>query len=322
LSILQKRTAMCANGQRRFSIGQASAMGTEKLDWNDLRYFLAAVRAGTLAGAARALGVKHSTVGRRLSALERALGAPLMVRGEHGLQLTALGKGLVPQAETIEGSIAQLQNQAASQIAHVRVAVPTGLVKLFTPHLAELRRKHPDVSIEFLSSSLPADLHKGEAELALRVGLGPVNDEGLMVRKIGEFAWSLYASPNYLARHAPVADPRDLSGQDVLGFHARLAALPGGKWIAEHGAGASIVMINREIIEMVAAAVTGAGLAALPCLVADSELGLKRVTPEVIGYNSVAVVYQRDVGATRPVSIVIQFLVEVLRSSIKANAPR
>lgn len=306
-------------GSAAFSIDRAAAMGTEKLDWNDLRYFLAAVRAGTLAGAARALGVKHSTVGRRLSALERALGAPLVIRGEQGVQLTAMGKGLVQQAETIESSIAQLQNQAASQTAQVRVAVPTGLVKPFTPHLAELRRKHPDISIEFLSSSLPADLHKGEAELAVRVGLGPVDDEGLMTRKIGEFAWSLYASPSYLARHAPLADPRDLSGQDVLGFHARLAALPGGRWIAEHGAGASIVMINREIVEMVAAAVTGTGLAALPCLVADSEPGLQRVTPEVIGYNQVAVVYQRDVGATRPVSVVIQFLVDVLRSAIKAK---
>jgi DNA-binding transcriptional LysR family regulator len=292
-------------------------MVTEQLDWNDLRYFLAAVRAGSLAGAARALGVKHSTVGRRLSALERALGAPLVIRGEHGLQLTPLGKGLVPQAETIEGAVAQLQKHAASQTANVRVAVPTGLVKAFTPHVARLRREHPDISIEFLSSSLPADLQKGEAELALRVGLAPVDDAGLMTRKIGDFGWSLYASPGYLAKHAPPTDPRNLAGQEVLGFHARLAPVPGAKWMAEHGNGATIVMVNREIVEMVAAAVTGAGLAALPCIVADSELGLTRVTPELIGSNPVSIVYRREVGATRPVSIVIRFLVDVLRSSIK-----
>jgi DNA-binding transcriptional LysR family regulator len=301
------------------SIGQTAAMETEKLDWNDLRYFLAAARAGTLAGAARMLGVKHSTVGRRLSALERALGAPLMIRNERGLTLTPVGAGLVSHAETIEGSVAQLQSQAASRIAHVRVAVPTAMVKPFTPHLGKLRKEHPDISIEFLSSSLSADLHKGEAEIALRVGLGPVNDDGLMVKKIGDFGWSLYASSSYLARHAPPADPRDLSGQELLGFHSRLAALPGGKWIAEHGAGASIVMLNREIIEMVAAAATGAGLAALPCIVADSEPELRRVTPELIGHNSVSVVYRREVGTMRPVSIVIQFLVDVLRAQIKAT---
>jgi DNA-binding transcriptional LysR family regulator len=302
------------------SIDRLLPMSTEKLDWNDLRYFLAAVRAGTLAGAARALGVKHSTVGRRLSALERALGAPLVIRTEHGLQLTPVGEGLVPHAETIERSAAQLQNQAASQIAHVRVAVPTGLVRPFTPHLAKLRREHPDISIEFLSSSLPADLHKGEAELALRVGLRPVDDEGLIVRKIGDFGWSLYASPSYLARHAPPADPRDLAGQELLGFHSRLGALPGGKWIAEHGAGATIVMINREIIEMVAAAVTGVGLAALPCIVGDSEPGLMRLTTEVIGQNPVSVVYRREVGATRPVSIVIRFVIDALQAHISGAA--
>lgn len=101
-----------------------------KLDWNDLRYFLATTRSGTLAGAARALGVRHSTVGRRLTALERALHAVLMVRGDHGLQLTSVGQILVPYAETVERSAAELQNQAVSQTARVRVAVPTGFVKL------------------------------------------------------------------------------------------------------------------------------------------------------------------------------------------------
>jgi DNA-binding transcriptional LysR family regulator len=76
----------------------------DRLDWNDLRYFLAAVRAGTLAGAARHLSVKHSTVGRRLTALEEALGAAVFIRGEQGLQLTSTGEKLVPFAEQIERS--------------------------------------------------------------------------------------------------------------------------------------------------------------------------------------------------------------------------
>ena len=62
------------------------------LDWDDLRYFLRAAQAGTLAGAARAMGVEHSTIGRRLSALERTLGAPLVVRAPDGLHLTPLGE--------------------------------------------------------------------------------------------------------------------------------------------------------------------------------------------------------------------------------------
>lgn len=294
----------------------------EKLDWNDLRYFVAAVRAGTLAGAARALGVKHSTVGRRLTALERALGAAVMIRGGHGLQLPQLGEKLVPHLEAIERSVVELQNQAISQTARVRVAVATGLVKPFTPHLARFRRDHPDISLELLSSSLPADLNKGEAELALRVGpiagVDPIADENLVAQKIGDLGWSLYASPVYLARHAAPIDPRDLAGHEVLGFHSRLAAMPGAKWIAEHGAGASIVLINREIAEMATAAVAGVGLAVLPCIVADGESGLKRLTPEILGHNPLSVVYRREVALNRSVSIVIRLVIDAMRAHVRA----
>jgi DNA-binding transcriptional LysR family regulator len=294
----------------------------DKLDWNDLRYFLAAVRAGTLAGAARVLGVKHSTVGRRLTAFERAIGAAVLVRGDHGVQLTVLGETLVPFAETIERAVAELQSRAASDAAHVRIAVPTGLVKPFTPHLARFRREHPDISVEFLSSSLPANLNKGEAELAVRVGaiagFDPTTDENLIAQKIGEIDWSLYASPIYLARHVAPADPRKLTGHDVLGFHSRLAALPGARWIAEHGADANIVLINREIVEMTAAAVAGVGLAVLPCIVADGEPGLKRLTPESLGHNPLSVVYRREVTLSRSVSIVIRFVVDTMRAQLSA----
>ncbi len=290
----------------------------DNLDWNDLRYFLAAARAGTLAGAARALGVKHSTVSRRLTALERALGAAVVLRGDQGLQLSPVGKKLLPDAEVIERAVANLQNKTVEQTSHVRVAVPTGLVKPFTPHLARFRREHPEISIEFLSSSQPADVHNGEAELAIRVFSSV--EENLVVRKIGEVGWSLYASPSYLARHAGSIDPRNLAGHEVLGFHSRLAELPGGKWIAEHGTGATIVLINREIVEMVAAAVAGLGLAVLPTIVAESEPGLRRLTREVLGYNNVWIVYRREATLARSVSTVIRFVTEVMHAQIRALA--
>jgi DNA-binding transcriptional LysR family regulator len=294
----------------------------EKLDWDDLRHFLAAMRAGTLAGAARALGVKHSTVGRRLTALERALGAAVMIRGEHGLQLTRLGQRLVPHAEAIERSVVELQSQVVSETSRVRVAVPTGLVKPFTPHLSQFRRDHPGISLEFLSSSLPADLNKGEAELALRVGpiagVDPTADENLVTQNIGNLNWSLYASPIYLSRHSAPVDPRHLTGHEVLGFHSRLAALPGAKWIAEHGTGASVVLINREIVEMITAAMAGVGLAVLPCIVAEGEPGLQRLTPEVLGLNPLSVVYRREVALNRSVSIVIRFVINIMRARIRA----
>ncbi|WP_162917447.1 LysR family transcriptional regulator [Dongia deserti] len=287
----------------------------DRLDWNDLRYFLAVARAGTLAGAARLLKVKHSTVGRRLTALERAIGAALVIR-ENGIQLTPLGESLVSRAEEVERSVRDLQARAVSQGGCIRVAVPTGFLDLFTPHLAELlaemRRKHPQTSLEFLSAIRPVDLSKGEAELAVRVG--PVTDETLVARKIEEVGWSLYASPDYLARRPAPTDPRDLSGHEVLGFNPEFSGLPGAKWIAEHGAGANIALLHRGIEDLIAAAVAGLGLAVLPCLAGDREPKLQRLTGEILGRQTLSIVYRREVMLSKPVQTVMRFVTDILRT--------
>lgn len=292
-------------------------MDTDRLDWNDLRYFLAAARAGTLAGAARHLSVKHSTVGRRLTALEAALGAAIFIRGEQGLQLTATGERLVPFAEQIERSTREIRDQVLTQAARVRVAVPTGLVKVFAPHLGVLQRRHPEIVLAFLSSSQPADLNKGEAELAIRVG--DVADESLIARKIGTAVWSLYGSSAYLARKGTPKTPRDLAGHELLGFEPRLAAIAtGAKWIAAHGRGARIAMVHRELADMVAAAVAGVGLAVLPRIVADLEAGLQRLTDEVLGEQAFLIVYRREVARAPAVQEVIRFLTEVMRDATRS----
>ena len=291
-------------------------MDIDRLDWNDLRYFLAAMRAGTLAGAARQLSVKHSTVGRRLDALEEALGAAIFIRGEQGLKLTATGEKLLPYAEQIERSTREIRDQVMTQTARVRVAVPTGLVKVFAPHLGTLQSRHPEIVLVFLSSSQPADLTKGEAELAIRVG--PITDESLIARKIGTAVWSLYGSSAYLARSGAPKTARDLAGHELLGFEPRLAAIAvGAQWIAAHGHGARIAMIHREIADMVAAAVAGIGLAVLPRIVADRESGLQRLTEEVLGEQTFFIVYRREIAQAKPVQQVIRFLTEVMRAETR-----
>ena len=287
----------------------------DRLDWNDLRYFLAVARAGTLAGAARLLKVKHSTVSRRLAALERAIGAALVIR-EKGVQLTPLGESLVSRAEEVERSVRDLQARAVSQGGCVRVAVPTGFVDLFTPQLAdlleEMHRKHPQTSLEFLSAIHPVDLSKGEAELAIRVG--PVTDETLVARKIEDIGWSLYASPEYLARRPAPADPRDLSGHDVLGFNPEFSGLPGARWIAEHGAGARVALLHRGIEDLIASAVAGLGLAVMPCLAGEREPRLRRLTAEILGRQSLSIVYRREALLSKPVQTVMRFITEIMRT--------
>jgi len=286
-------------------------MAGEELNWDDLRYFLRAVQAGTLAGAARAMGVEHTTIGRRLSTLERTLGAPLVRRGPDGLKLTLLGEQAAPLVEEVERAVFALHDLVAAQRARVRLAVPSGFTTLFMPRIAELRREHPTLSVELVSGSHPVDLKKGEADLAIRVG--PIVDKDLVVRKLCESGWALYASEAYVARRSAPMDPNDLSGHEVIGYDPSLANVPAAKWLEARSTDASVVMRSREMTDMLAAAVSGAGLAALPCMVGDAEPKLVRLTSEVIATRNVSLVYRREAKLSAEVRAVIRFVVDVMR---------
>jgi DNA-binding transcriptional LysR family regulator len=259
------------------------------------------------------MGVEHSTIGRRLDALERTLGAALVTRGPDGLGLTPLGQRVLPLVENIERAVKQVRETARSQKVRVRLAVPSGITGHFTAELGKLRAKHPEIELEMLSGSRPVDLRKGEADLSLRSG--PVEDEELIVRKIGESCWSLYASDEYLARHPGPIDLDDLTGHELIGYDPALAAVPAAKWIEERGAKAAIVFRSREMTDLAAAACTGIGLAALPCLLGDDTPRLRRITPEVIATRTVSLVYRREAKLSAAVCAVIDFVVDVMREA-------
>lgn len=283
----------------------------DRIDWDDLRYFLCAVRAGSLAGAARSLGVEHTTIGRRLSALERSLGAPLVLRGPDGLTPTALGERLLPLVAEVERAVLAISELAVSQRSSVRLAVPSGFAKLFTAGLGRLRADHPGLSLELVSGARPVNLGKGEADLALRSG--PVADEALVVRKLCEAGWSLYASEEYLARRPGPIDMADLSGHEVIGFDTSLADLPAARWLEERSAKATVALRGREMTDMAAAAAGGVGLAVLPCLLGDAEPALRRLTREVVATRPLSLVYRREVRLSPDVRAVVRFVVGVVR---------
>lgn len=283
-------------------------------NWDDLRYFLRAVQAGTLAGAARAMGVEHSTIGRRLTALERSLGAPLVMRAPDGLHLTPLGTQLLPLVEDVDRAVGAVRDLVLRGQVRVRLAMPTGFTALFSQNLARLHRMHPRLSLELLSGAKPVDLRRGEADLAIRSG--PVDDEDLIVRPLGDSGWSLYAAPEYLARHPAPVDIDNLGGHSLIGFDPGLASVPAAQWIeARARGGAAIVLRSREMSDMQAAAIAGAGLAMLPCLAADGQPGLVRITPQVLSRRTLSLVYPRESRLSPAVQAVIRFVVEVMKDN-------
>lgn len=293
---------------------------TDDLNWDDLRFFLAAARHKTLAGAARAMRVEHTTIGRRLSALEKTIGGAVVLRGPDGLTLTALGERLVPPVEEVERAVLAARDAALGKKTRVRLAVPTGFTRLFSTAIARFAKAHPEIELEILSGSRPVDLTRGEADVAVRSG--PLAGDDLVARRLCDGGFAAYASRAYRERHPGPIDPDDLTGHELVAFDTTFAAMPAAKWIEERANKATIVLRSREVVEMCSAAVSGVGIAVLPCLFGDAEPSLERIAPDLVATRELSLVYRREARLSANVQAVIRFATEVVLENATLIAGR
>ncbi|HET9929568.1 MAG TPA: LysR family transcriptional regulator [Polyangiaceae bacterium] len=284
----------------------------EDLEWEPLRHFLAAARERSLSGAARRLGVEHSTVGRRIASLEQSLGAALVERGPAGLELTRLGTRVARLAKEMEHAAQRIAKLASAKRSTVRLVAPTGFLALLSPGLARLRKAEPGVALEIVSAGRRVDLRNGAADLAIRVG--PSEDEHLVTRKVGEVAFALYAARSYLDRHGRPADLDDLSEHSVVGFQRGLSKMPAAEWLASRSSKATVVMRSREAVDLLTAVQSGAGLGVLPCFLARGDASLERLTAKPVALRPVSLVYRREARLSPQVRAVMRFVVEALRA--------
>ena len=286
------------------------------LDWNDLRYFLAVCRAGTLAGAARDLRVRHSTVGRRVEALEQALAVSLFKRTPDGFVLTDAGAGIRPLAEQAERAAVAIERQVAGGDTRiegvVRVTASEAFSGFLVRRLATLHERHPALVVEVLSGNRSFDLTRGEADLALRITKTTQSD--LVCKRIGVAGWSVYAAAAYLARRGTPASLDDLSGHAVIGYDETMAQVPGALWLDNHAAAAEVVMRGNSIVAVLNATIVGMGIAVLPCFLAEAEPSLKRLSDDVIGTREIWLVFHPDVAKMARIRTVIDFVTEVIAS--------
>ena len=283
------------------------------MDWNDLRYFLTIARSGSLAKAARELSVEHTTVSRRLGALEEDLGTRLFARGPAGLVLTPAGKSMLPIVELIAEQISSIERRVTGLDGRVagtvRLTIPESGNSYFMQRLRELRSRHPELLIELISDNRALDLRRGEADIAVRFAASP--DQDLIVRKLGKAGWSLYASATYLARKGPLASVNDVSGHELIGYADLLAMVEGERWLRSLEPPPVVVMRGNSIVGVARAAVEGIGIAPLPCFAAAQESGLLRLTPELIGERDILVVVHPDLVQVARVRATMDFLIEL-----------
>jgi DNA-binding transcriptional LysR family regulator len=282
------------------------------MDWNDLRYVLALSRTSSLVAAARALGVEHTTVGRRIAAIERDLGVRLFSKTPEGHVPTAAGVRAIATAEAVERATQDLEAAIAGVDGKlegvVRVTTSEGFLPIVVPHLARLYADHPAIRVELLSGNRLFDLTRGEADIAVR--LVATTQPELIARKVCDVGWALFATAGYLAA-APVASPPSLRGHRVVGFDESLARTPGGAWLGEHADGAEVVYRGNSTPSVVAAAASGLGISCLPCLAGDRDPRLVRASDVVVSGGLWLVVHP-DRQASARVQVVWDFLLDLM----------
>jgi len=280
-------------------------------DWDDVRFFLAIHRHGTLAAAAAALGLDATTVGRRIARLEESVGARLFDRTPKGWLPTAAGRRLLPRAERIEreliAAVRDVEGEDQRLAGRVRLTVTEMLATRFiAPHLHKFHRRHPDIELELVCTNRDLDLGRREADVALRLAR-PDHDD-VVVKQLFAIELGLYASQAYVEAHgAPKAD--SFLGHRVVRFLDVRQFRRENEWLDEHVHEAATVLRSDSVSSVYAAAVAGVGIALLPCQVAEAEPTLVRVA--VQGRPQPRVVWQavhRDmVGAAR-IRAVLDFL--------------
>lgn len=234
-------------------------------DWEDLRYFTAFSQEQSLAKAAKQLKVDHATVARRITSLEQSLSLKLVDRRprayvltDEGARVAEYGKRMLTESFAIERMSLAGQETVAGEV--IISAPPSMANSVIAPNLRLLRAQHPAVRVRLIADTRNVSLTHREADIAVR--LSRPTEADIVVRKIGTVAFALYASPDYLAAHAP-------ESYEFIGYDDSMEGSAQQQWLDAQAGPRPIVFRSNSLDVQQAAARAGAGIAALPYFLGD-----------------------------------------------------
>jgi DNA-binding transcriptional LysR family regulator len=250
------------------------------LSWDEFRLVKAIADARSLVGAAEALGLNHSTIFRRLGAVEKALGARLFERSRSGYQPTAAGEEMVALAAGMSESVVDFERRVAGRdvkpSGELRITtVDSMAVHLLPPILARFRQLNPGVHLDIILASQHLNLSRRDADVAIRATNEP--SETLVGRRIGAIRWAIYSSPKVAGEFGA----KTAEEAPWVGFGDNLGSPTGKRWTERNISQRRQVFRVNSVLSMAESIAAGAGAGVLPCFIGNGRADLSRISEPI-----------------------------------------
>lgn len=285
---------------------------------NDLLVLLAVSRASKFTTAAHNLGLTHSTVSRRIAALEKSLGGRVLARSEDGWELTELGQRAVTVAEQMESAVAELGNTGQGPDAVtgvVRMTATDGFsAYIASPAAAKLRRRHAGLSVEIVTVTRQALQQRSGLDIEVVVGEPRVHRAEAI--KLGDYELGLYASREYLDTQGTPASVEELSDHRLVYFVDSMLQVDDLDAPRRLFPEMKDALTSTNVFVHVEATRAGAGIGFLPCFMADLHPDLVRLFPDTVAERLPYWMVLRPDSMRRPA---IAALVQALKDQMLAH---
>ncbi|WP_258196447.1 LysR family transcriptional regulator [Pseudomonas oryzihabitans] len=245
------------------------------MEWSDVRIFLAVARGGSYGSAARALGISHPTVGRRIKTLEDEAGQALLRRTREGLILTNSGDAVFALAESMEASALAMERRLAGNHQRLEGILRISSADWFAgyvlaPVLADLTRRHPAVVPEVIASYRLLDLSRRDADVAFR--LVPFSEPDIVQRRFLRMPYGLYGSAE-----TALAVQEDTAAVGLILMNSAQSHFPDVAWLLERLPDSPRAFTSTSRTVQAQMCRRGLGVAVLPRPLGDATAGLQLI---------------------------------------------
>lgn len=255
---------------------------TPPLSADDLLVLLAVARTGRYTTAGQQLGLNHTTIARRIAALEAQLGGRVLTREEGVWELTPLGTRALTAAEDVERALGGLDTHDDARVEGlIRLSATDGFSGFVAaPAMAALQERHPDVRLEIITGTRQASQQRAGADLEVVVGRPQVRRARAV--HLADYALGLYASRDYLRRHPAPSTVEDLAGKPLVYFIESMLHVDSLDDARRAVPGMTDAVASTNVYVHVDATRGGAGFGLLPAFLADPHDDLVRVLPGIV----------------------------------------